>query len=180
MIVVLADAERGPPGTWERFRGAVQREVGGSRCRVGVGDLCARVADFPRSFRQAKLALRIQEAAGAESRATVFEDLGVYRLFGELPNLELLEEFVQQWLGALLEYDAHKNSDLVLTLDRYLAAGGNYTASADAIGTHRSTLKYRLQRIREISRHDLGDPDTLFSLQLATRAWSTLRALRNV
>jgi DNA-binding PucR family transcriptional regulator len=43
---------------------------------------------------------------------------------------------------------------------------------------HRSTLKYRLQRIKEISGHDLGDPDTSFNLQLATRAWRTLAALR--
>jgi sugar diacid utilization regulator len=180
MIVVLADAERGPAGAWERFRAAVQREVGGTRCRVGVGEICTRVGDFPRSFRQAQLALRIQETAGAGNRATVYEDLGVYRLFGELTDTVLLEEFAQRWLGALLDYDAQKNSDLVFTLDRYLAAGGSYNASAKAVGTHRSTLKYRLQRIREISQHDLGDPDTLFNLQLATRAWSTLRALRNV
>jgi DNA-binding PucR family transcriptional regulator len=113
-------------------------------------------------------------------RTTVFEDLGVYRLFGNLTSFELLEEFVQHWLGALLEYDTHRSSELVFTLDRYLAAGGNYADSATAVGTHRSTLKYRLHRIREISRHDLSDPDTLFNLQLATRAWSMLCALRSV
>jgi len=43
---------------------------------------------------------------------------------------------------------------------------------------HRSTLKYRLQRIREISGHDLTDPGTNFNLQLATRAWQTLQSLR--
>ena len=43
---------------------------------------------------------------------------------------------------------------------------------------HRSTLKYRLRRIREVSGYDLGVPDTQFNLQLATRAWRTLQALR--
>ena len=46
---------------------------------------------------------------------------------------------------------AEGSSDLVFTLDRYLAAGGSYDDSAKAVGAHRSTLKYRLQRIREIS-----------------------------
>jgi DNA-binding PucR family transcriptional regulator len=124
--------------------------------------------------------VRIQESTGAATRTTVFEDLGVFRLFGDLASFELLEEFVQHWLGALLEYDARRRSELVFTLDRYLAAGGNYADSAVAVGTHRSTLKYRLHRIREISHHDLSDPDTLFNLQLATRAWSTLCALRSV
>jgi DNA-binding PucR family transcriptional regulator len=40
-------------------------------------------------------------------------------------------------------------------------------------------LKYRLQRIGEISGHDLSDPDTSFNLQLAIRAWHTLAALRS-
>jgi sugar diacid utilization regulator len=180
MIVVLAVAESGPPGPWERFRAAVQREISSTHCRVGVGDICTRVADFPRSFRQAQLALRIQETASTQSRATVFEDLGVYRLFGDLTNVELLEEYVQHWLGELLAYDGQKQSDLVFTLDRYLATGRSHDASAKEVGVHRSTLKYRLQRIREISQHDLGDPDTLFNLQLATRAWSSLRALRDI
>jgi len=43
---------------------------------------------------------------------------------------------------------------------------------------HRSTLKYRLRRIREVSGHDLGLPDVQFNLQVATRAWRTLRVLR--
>jgi DNA-binding PucR family transcriptional regulator len=42
----------------------------------------------------------------------------------------------------------------------------------------RSTLKYRLKRIREVSGHDLTDPDTSFNLQLASRAWRTLQSVR--
>ena len=50
-------------------------------------------------------------------------------------------------------------------------------ASALALSVHRSTLKYRLRRIREVSGHDIGHPDVQFNLQVATRAWRTLQAL---
>ena len=43
---------------------------------------------------------------------------------------------------------------------------------------HRNTLRYRLKRITDIAGHDLGEPDVQFNLQLATRAWRTLAALR--
>jgi DNA-binding PucR family transcriptional regulator len=43
---------------------------------------------------------------------------------------------------------------------------------------HRSTLKYRLKRIAEVSGHDLADPETVFNLQLATRARRIMSALR--
>ena len=69
-------------------------------------------------------------------------------------------------------------TQLVLTLSEFLDHGGSYSASATALSVHRNTLKYRLRRIKDVSGHDLGVPDTVFNLQLATRAWRTLRALR--
>ena len=64
------------------------------------------------------------------------------------------------------------------TLTQYLEHGGNYDATAAELSVHKSTLKYRLQRIRELTGLELNDPDVHFNLQLATRAWGTLQALR--
>jgi len=89
-----------------------------------------------------------------------------------------MERFVAQWLGPLMEYDSVHGTPLVLTLSEYLDRGGNYDASAQALSVHRSTLKYRLRRIRQVSGHDLGRPDVQFNLQIATHAWRTLQALR--
>jgi DNA-binding PucR family transcriptional regulator len=66
----------------------------------------------------------------------------------------------------------------VPTLCRYFECGGNYDATAEALAVGRSTLKYRLRRIRELLGHDLCDPETTFNLQLATRAWQVSQALR--
>ncbi len=95
-----------------------------------------------------------------------------------MADLSLVEAFVREWLAPLIDYDEQKGADLVATLTSYLEYGGNYEATAQALAVHRNTLKYRLQRIRDISGRDLGDPDTGFNLQLATRAWQVLAALR--
>jgi DNA-binding PucR family transcriptional regulator len=174
-VVVLADGDV----SWDRFRDAVLTELGGGRCRLGVGGTCQRPVDFPRSFREAQLALKMQRTARGEDRATCYDQLGVYRILGQVEDPAEIERLVQQWLGALLAYDARKHSELVLTLCRYLECGGSYDATATALSVHRSSLKYRLQRIREISGHNLSDPDTHFNLQLATRAWQTLLTLRS-
>ncbi|UDY37664.1 PucR family transcriptional regulator [Dermatobacter hominis] len=170
-IVVLADTDR----PWEVFRTAVARELHGASCRVGVGSACDKSGDLRRSYREALFALRVQALAGAGDHATSFDELGVYRLLGGLPDLDDVERFASTWLGALLAYDAGRDSsELVATLRQYLACGGNYDATAHALSVHRSTLKYRLHRIREISGHDLNSPETQFNLQLALRAWQTL------
>jgi DNA-binding PucR family transcriptional regulator len=102
----------------------------------------------------------------------------VYRLLISVEDLGEIDRFVEHWLGKLLEYDARRGSDLVHTLAHHLERGGNYELTARSLIVHRSTLKYRLQRIRQIADLDLGDPDTWFNLHLATRAWSTLGVLR--
>jgi sugar diacid utilization regulator len=173
-VVVLADNDV----DWERFRAAVLTTLGGGRCRVGIGDCCEGPSAFPRSYREAQLALKMQHVVRVEDRATCYEDLGVYRILCEVEDPRAVERLVRRWLGSLLDYDSRKGSDLVHTLSRYLGCGGNYDATASALSVHRSTLKYRLQRIREISGHDLADPDTSFNLQLATRAWQTLQSLQ--
>jgi DNA-binding PucR family transcriptional regulator len=90
----------------------------------------------------------------------------------------VIERFVHEWLGALMDYDAAHGAQLVMTLSEYLDCGGNYDATAKALSVHRNTLKYRLRRIHDVTGHDLTRPDTQFNLQLAARAWRTMQALR--
>jgi DNA-binding PucR family transcriptional regulator len=111
-------------------------------------------------------------------RATLFDELGVYQLLAGVDDLENVDRFVRRWLGDLLDYDTNKEaSELVKTLGVYLDYGRNYDLTTKALSVHRSTLKYRLQRIREVSGHDLGSPDVQFNLQLAVRAWRTLQVV---
>jgi DNA-binding PucR family transcriptional regulator len=55
------------------------------------------------------------------------------------------------------------------SLARYLDSGGSYDDTARALKIHRSTLRHRLERIRDISGHDLQDVETRLNLHLATK-----------
>lgn len=173
-VVLLADCE----ADWESLRASVVRELGGGRARIGIGERCEQIAEFPRSYRQAKLALRLPASGEWDDQAVRFDDLGVYRLLVGIEDLSDVERYVQHWIGDLLAYDQQRGAVLVRTLSHYLEHGGSYEQTSKALIVHRNTLKYRLRRIRHISGLDLSDPDTCFNLQLATRAWSTLGALR--
>jgi sugar diacid utilization regulator len=163
---------------WETLRRATVDQLGGGRCRMGVGDAYPRPSGLPRSLREAQLALRLQKASAAAEQASVFADLDVFRMLSSVGDLTDIEHFTDKWLGTLASYDQAKHTDLLNTLSQYLRTGGGYEVTARALSVHRSTLKYRLQRIRELTGYDLADPETHFNLQLATRAWVTLRALR--
>jgi|SRR5215469_5165010 len=173
-VIVLAHTN----APWERFHAGVVEELRGTRCSIGVGGRCEGVAEFPRSYRESQLALRIQKVVGGADQVTVYDDLGVYQVLAAESDMSAMEAFARDRLGPLLDYDAVHGAQLVTTLSEYLESGGSYDTSATALSVHRSTLKYRLRRIREVSGYDLSVPDTQFNLQLATRAWRTLQALR--
>ena len=162
---------------WEKLRRAIMSDLGG-QCHIGVGGPCARPSELPRSLREAGLALRLQKTLLPGSTACEYPKLGIFRMLAAIPDLADVDKFVREWLGSLIDYDARKGAELVHTLTQYLEHGGNYDATAAELSVHKSTLKYRLQRIRELTGLELNDPDVHFNLQLATRAWGTLQALR--
>jgi len=164
--------------SWDELRRLIVSDLGGGHCRIGVVGICARPSELPRSLREARLALRLQQALLPSGSVCEYPKLGIFRMLAAIPDLTEVNAFVREWLGSLLDYDARRGAELVHTLTQYLEHGGNYDATAAGLSVHRSTLKYRLQRIRELSGLDLNDPDVHFNLQLATRAWGTLQALR--
>ncbi len=173
-VVIVA----GGDADWAALRAATLHELGGGECRIGVGEPSERPSGLPRSYREAELALRMQAAAAVSDQVSSYAELGVFRMLAALPEQRDVERFVRQWLGALIDYDGRRGTELVNTLSEYLEQGGNHAVTSRRLSVHRNTLKYRMQRIRELSGLDPGQPDVRFNLQLAARAWATLQALR--
>jgi sugar diacid utilization regulator len=161
---------------WQQVCRAIVSDLG-SQCRIGVGSPCTQPSELPRSLREASLALRLQKTLLHGSGACEYPKLGIFRMLAGISDLTDVDAFVREWLGQLIDYDARRKAELVHTLTQYLEHGGNYDATAAELSVHKSTLKYRLQRIRELTGLELNDPDVHFNLQLATRAWGTLQAL---
>jgi purine catabolism regulator len=59
---------------------------------------------------------------------------------------------------------------LLETIEAYLGQSGHLTNTAKALGIHIATLRYRLERIADVSGLNLSDPEVRLSLQLALRA----------
>ena len=172
-VVLLANTDV----EWEKLHPMIGRELGEPACRIGVGGRCELPRDFPRSYREARFALGLQGLAGQHGCSLCFDDLGVFRLLGQVADPADLRELATRWLDPLLRHDARRGSDYVETIAVYLECGGSHEQAAESLIVHRSTLKYRLRRIREISGYDLADRDTRFHLELATRAWRTMQTL---
>jgi sugar diacid utilization regulator len=170
LVVLLTDDRPDPRAVHQ----AVTRYLGRANVVIGIGSRCDTPSGIPESFAQAQRSLNIRLHSAVPQGASAYDELGFYRLVDAAHQAGTVEDFVEEWLGALIEYDRNKNSKLVDTLSDYLECGGSYDESAAALHIHRSTLRYRLARIGELTGHDLRDVNTRFNLQAATRAWRFL------
>ncbi len=171
MVVLLVDERPDPRALHE----AISARLGSTGAVIGIGTQCQTPADFPESLAKARRALNIRLHSATPQGASAYDELGFYRLVDAAQSGGAVEDYVREWLGALLDYDERKNSDFVATLSHYLECGGNYDETAAALHIHRSTLRYRLARIAELTGYDLRDVDTRFNLHSATRAWRFLK-----
>ncbi|MCE3549868.1 helix-turn-helix domain-containing protein [Pseudonocardia sp. RS11V-5] len=182
-IVLVAPEPDGPEEPdgrcpWEALHRAVTERLPaalGSPGAIGVGAVCHDPAGLARSFLEAQRALTVRLGCGRPVGVTRYEDLGIYRVLTVDGDDGEVRGYVREWLGPLLDYDSTNGADLVRTVWQYLEQGGNYDATARALLIHRSTLRYRLRRIREISGLDLGAVDTRLNLHVAARAWHLLQ-----
>jgi purine catabolism regulator len=99
-------------------------------------------------------------------------ELGLTGLLAAVTD-ERLVDYCRRHLGPLVAHDTARKGSLVPTLRAYLETGEQQEA-AKRLRVHPNTLRYRLDRIREISGVDLEDPETRLNLAVALRVQSLL------
>ncbi|HWT98545.1 MAG TPA: helix-turn-helix domain-containing protein [Terriglobales bacterium] len=133
---------------------------------------CQRLEDYRDARRECdrllQLALRVGRHGIVDSG-----DFGPLARLIAVADAQALRGFVEETLGAVESYDRQHDGNLLATLDRFLSNSGRYQATADALGIHVTTLRYRLQRLADLFGLDLEDPDTRTSLIVALRVRST-------
>ncbi len=173
VIVPAEDDER-----LERATAGLSRELedalAGFHLTIGASRRVADPVDLYRAGNEARLAVNVGEAEGRPLLA--FEDTGAYRLL--LPAMSEdpgeLERFYAETIEPLDAYDDQYETELVATVEAYLANDGNVAATAKQLFTHRHTIRYRLERVRELCGHDVSATEGREKLGLGLKAMRVL------
>jgi sugar diacid utilization regulator len=130
--------------------------------------------DLYRAGKEALLAANVAEAEGEGVLA--FEDTGSYRLL--LPAMSEdpgeLERFYEETVAPLAAYDEQYETELVATIEAYLENDGNVTPTAESLFTHRHTVRYRLERVKELCGHDISSTQGREALGFGLKAMRVL------
>jgi sugar diacid utilization regulator len=148
--------------------------LAGFHVTIGCSRRAADPVDLYRSGNEARLAINVGEAEGKALLA--FEDTGAYRLLlgamSEDPRE--LERFYAETIEPLSAYDDQYETELVTTVEAYLDNDGNVAATAKQLFTHRHTIRYRLERVRELCGHDVSATEGREKLGLGLKAMRVL------
>jgi sugar diacid utilization regulator len=180
-VVVLVPSDDASAA--ERVAEGVLRELGaslpGHSFALGRSRFAADPADLPRAGNEALLAANVAEGdATAEEgpRVMAFDDTGAYRLLLSAMSEDPaeLQRFYAETIEPLVAYDEQYETDLVITVEAFLDADGNVAGTAQRLFTHRHTIRYRLERVRELSGLDVGSTDGREKLSLGLKAMRVL------
>jgi sugar diacid utilization regulator len=169
-----------------RVADAVARELQAALHGFSFAVGHSRVANEPpelyRAGNEALLAANVaQPGVSGDPRAAsvpvlAFEATGAYRLL--LPAMSEdpgeLQRFYAETVGPLVAYDDQYETNLVQTLETFLECDGNVANTSARLFTHRHTIRYRLERVRDLSGLDVASTDGREKLGLGLKAMRVL------
>ena len=127
---------------------------------MGVGRAYEGIGDLQKSFTEASRCVILSEKMNMSGRVFWYEEMGIYNLFSELADKKVMQEFIDNTLGVIIEYDRNNNSKLLETLKAYLWNNNSLIHASEQLYTHRNTVKYRVQRISQLTGRDFDDAIT--------------------
>jgi len=166
-------------GAARRVGDAVLRELetglSGFSFAIGRSRVALDPADLHRAGSEALLAANVAEGDGSQA-VLAFEETGAYRLLLRTMTDDpgVLHGFYAETLEPLVAYDEQYETPLVRTLEAFLESDGNVANTAQRLFTHRHTIRYRLERVRELTGLDMGSSDGREKLSLGLKAMRVL------
>jgi sugar diacid utilization regulator len=174
-VILLPDADG---ETGRRVSAAVLRELEsglpGFAFALGRSRRVQDPLDLQRAYNEALLALNVAEG-DSERVELAYEETGTYQLL--LPYMSdptELGRFYKETVRPLVAYDEQYETDLLGTLATFLDCDANVNATASRLITHRHTIRYRFERVRELTGLDVSSTDGREKLSLGLKAMRVL------
>ncbi|HEX4837404.1 MAG TPA: helix-turn-helix domain-containing protein [Solirubrobacteraceae bacterium] len=178
-VEILLLVPGGEESVAARAAEAVLREMesalAGYTFALGRSRIASDTTDLPRAAGEALLAANVAEG-GSQEGVLAFEQTGAYRLLlsAMSENPSELQRFYAETVEPLVAYDEQYETELLQTLETFLEADGNVAGTAQRLFTHRHTVYYRLERVRELTGLDVSSSDGREKLSLGLKAMRVL------
>ena len=137
----------------------------------GLSAPVRQLQGYPRALSQARRALDLCDTLRPTQRISDYQQLGFIKLLSAVSDPALLNDFMHDTLGCLIEPGRKAPWLLLETLETLLQENGNVVRAADRLGLHRNTLHQRIQRIEKLTGYPVSHPQFHLNASVALVIW---------
>ncbi|GAA5417024.1 hypothetical protein Pryu01_02085 [Paraliobacillus ryukyuensis] len=99
-----------------------------------------------------------------------YQRLGIYKLLLDLDKLDEAKSFISPEIVAFKQ----DYPELFETLSVFIDSHQSYTKTSDILFLHHKTIRYRMNKIKELLQIDFDNPEDILQIQIATRLFKLL------
>ncbi len=153
---------------WSDFQDYINQHMD-QAVYIGIGGLTDQSDSYYRHYQRALQTIMVldQSSDFEQKNMAHFDDLGSYTLLKELENLPIARMFVNTYLRNIYLQSQNQTINYYETLKSYVFNGGQIQETANELFLHRSTLTYRLDKVRELVHTDIDNSKERFNYILA-------------
>ncbi len=157
---------------FEKLLADLSERVRQLNLHIAIGGPVEDIHHLSQSYDQAAIALKIGQTVH-HSNISFYSSVQIYDIFAKHPDPEELKSFCRSMLSPLID-NPHIRFDAITTLETYLGVNGSLERSASTLYMHVSTVKYRINRIKETLGLDLEDAEYRLRLNIALMIYRLL------
>ncbi|MFI9845429.1 PucR family transcriptional regulator [Nonomuraea sp. NPDC051941] len=176
--IVLVNGRASRKSLADELRGLVAERPGLS-IAAGISEMAASVSQLGEALETARRGM--ESARGGPGPVSIMSvaDIDSFDLLMAALPASVRRSFRDHLLGPVEEYDARHGSELLRTLDIFLETCGSWQRTADELYVHVNTLRYRMQRIEELTGRRMSSMRDRTDLYLALRSGRDGQAARD-
>ena len=138
---------------------------GKAQIKLGVSNPFSDIREIHSAFLEAKKAVEIGRVFAPDEAVFRYEEWNLYHLFKASDKREVYSLIHPAIVR--IKSQSPDADPLLQTLSVFLDTGESIKNTADMLYMHRNSIQYRLNRIEEIGKIHLNDPQTRFHLRIS-------------
>jgi PucR family transcriptional regulator, purine catabolism regulatory protein len=152
------------------------RSAGSLSVSAGISGFVSDPGQMDRGYQEALVALKVARKLQGPGALLHFQDVGTYRLLLDIWERDpgQIRSLYEETIGLVDQYDQSNNTQLVQTLSVFFKHDESLTETAAELFAHRHTIRYRLEKIAEITGLSVFQTEHKERLGLGLKARSLL------
>ena len=136
---------------FERFDKFLQNDLNEIEYTLNIGETCENISKLQKSFHETSKTNSVLEHINRKNEIVFYDEIGFYRMLMSYENTAPMQRFANEVLNPIIQYEKKAHTQLMETMWAYFKCDCNLQRTADKLFSHKNTVKYRLQRVEQLT-----------------------------